>query len=394
MKRYLSIFLIACLLTGCVNGKPSPILNEIASRDTGGLSKMSKANEGGCNEKTIRRYAEDNLSIYTTDEGEKCLWIDDYDDNGKLAAYAIVKKDDDLKLIYIDENLQPREVRGVEEDRFDDNPHLLVAGKDAYLYLRKLFTRGGMGYLYGVKDNEVYEPDISSHIDLFDKVGDHFVNNETYLERTEAGGVRKEREMTYDYDQKSRQFVIAEKKEGQKVERGKVAVTIEGKKAGSIDVLIEDGTTFYPVGEMNRLLVENYKLEDVSEEDRQLFFEDTTTYCMKDETSNAWFFLAWPGAGYELYEGYYLDKNIIIDQFDDYDAPGTYEYMQPKHRPIEKESELYMDAETLKANFPMDYEESRGAIKIKEVYGNRSDAWKTVKASPDMEVDDIVENKL
>ena len=394
MKRYLSIFLIACLLTGCVNGKPSPILNEIASRDTGGLSKMSKANEGGCNEKTIRRYAEDNLSIYTTDEGEKCLWIDDYDDNGKLAAYAIVKKDDDLKLIYIDENLQPREVRGVEEDRFDDNPHLLVAGKDAYLYLRKLFTRGGMGYLYGVKDNEVYEPDISSHIDLFDKVGDHFVNNETYLERTEAGGVRKEREMTYDYDQKSRQFVIAEKKEGQKVERGKVAVTIEGKKAGSIDVLIEDGTTFYPVGEMNRLLVENYKLEDVSEEDRQLFFEDTTTYCMKDETSNAWFFLAWPGAGYELYEGYYVDKNIIIDQFDDYDAPGTYEYMQPKHRPIEKGSELYMDAETLKANFPMDYEESRGAIKIKEVYGNRSDAWKTIKASPDIEIDDIVENKL
>lgn len=394
MKRYLSIFLIACLLTGCVNGKPSPALNEIASRDTGGAPKTGEANEGGYNEKAIRRYAEDNLSIHTTDEGEKCLWIDDYDDNGKLAAYAIVKKDDGLKLIYIDENLQPREIRGVEEDRFDDNPHLLVAGKDAYLYLRKLFTTGGTGYLYGVKDNEVYEPDISSHIDLFDKVGDHFVNNETYLERTEAGGVRKEREMTYDYDQKSRQFVIAEKKEGQKVERGKVAVTIEGKKAGSIDVLIEDGTTYYPVGEMNRLLVENYKLEDVSEEDRQLFFEDTTTYCMKDETSNAWFFLAWPGAGYELYEGYYLDKNIIIDQFDDYDAPGTYEYMQPKHRPIEKGSELYMDAETLKANFPMDYEESRGAIKIKEVYGNRSDAWKTIKASPDIEIDDIVENKL
>ena len=394
MKRYLSIFLIACLLTGCVNGKPSPALNEIASRDTGGAPKTGEANEGGYNEKAIRRYAEDNLSIYTTDEGEKCLWIDDYDDNGKLAAYAIVKKDDGLKLIYIDENLQPREVRGVEEDRFDDNPHLLVAGKDAYLYLRKLFTTGGTGYLYGVKDNGVYEPDISSHIDLFDKIGDHFVNNETYLERTEAGGVRKEREMTYAYDQKSRQFVIAEKKEGQKVERGKVAVTIEGKKAGSIDVLIEDGTTYYPVGEMNRLLVENYKLEDVSEEDRQLFFEDTTTYCMKDETSNAWFFLAWPGAGYELYEGYYVDKNIIIDQFDDYDAPGTYEYMQPKHRPIEKGNELYMDAETLKANFPMDYEESRGAIKIKEVYGNRSDAWKTIKASPDIEIDDIVENKL
>lgn len=394
MKRYLSIFLIACLLTGCANGKPSPILNEIASRDTGGAPKTGEVNEGGYNEKTIRRYAEDNLSIYTTNEGEKCLWIDDYDDNGKLAAYGVSEEGGAFKLIYIDENLKARNVRALDENFFVYKPKLLEAGKDAYLNLNKAGTVGGTGYLYGVKDNEVYEPDISSHIDLFDKVGDHFVNNETYLERTEAGGVRKEREMTYDYDQKSRQFVIAEKKEGQKVERGKVAVTIEGNKVGSVDVLIEDGTTYYPVGEMNRLLVENYKLEDISEEDRQLFFEDTTTYCMKDETSNAWFFLAWPGAGYELYEGYYLDKNIIIDQFDDYDAPGTYEYMQPKHRPIEKGSELYMDAETLKANFPMDYEESRGAIKIKEVYGNRSDAWKTIKASPDMEVDDIVENKL
>lgn len=394
MKRYLSIFLIACLLTGCVSAKPRPILNEIASRDTGGAPKTGEANEGEYNEKAIRRYAEDNLSIYTTDEGEKCLWIDDYDHNGKLCAYGVSEEGGALKLIYIDENLKARNVRALDENFFVYKPKLLEAGDDGYLYLNKTGTAGRTGYLYGVKDNDVYEPDLSSRIDLFDKVGDHFVNNETYIENTEAGGVRKEREMTYDYDQKSRQFVIAEKKEGQKVERGKVAVTIEGKKAGSIDVLIEDGTTYYPVGEMNRLLVENYKLEDVSEEDRQLFFEDTTTYCMKDETSNAWFFLAWPGAGYELYEGYYLDKNIIIDQFDDYDAPGTYEYMQPKHRPIEKGGELYMDGETLKANFPMDYEESRGAIKIKEVYGNRSDAWKTIKASPDIEIDDIVENKL
>lgn len=394
MKRYLSIFLIACLLTGCINGKSSSALNEIASRDTGGAPKTDEVNEGGYNEKAIRRYAEDNLSIHTTDEGEKCLWIDDYDHNGKLCAYGVSEDGGALKLIYIDENLKVRNVRALDENFFVYKPKLLKAGKDAYLYLNQTGATGGTGYLYGVKDNEVYEPDISSHIDLFDKVGDHFVNNETYLERTEAGGVRKEREMTYDYDQKSRQFVLAEKKEGQKVERGKVAVTIEGKKVGSVDVLIEEGTTYYPVGEMNRLLVENYKLKDVSEEDIQLFFEDTTTYCMKDEKANAWFFLAWPGAGYELYEGYYVDKNIIIDQFDDYDAPGTYEYMQPKHRPIEKGSELYMDGETLKANFPMDYEESRGAIKIKEVYGNRGDAWKTIKASPDMEIDDIVENKL
>lgn len=269
MKRYLSIFLIACLLTGCVSAKPRPILNEIASRDTGGAPKTGEANEGEYNEKAIRRYAEDNLSIYTTDEGEKCLWIDDYDHNGKLCAYGVSEEGGALKLIYIDENLKARNVRALDENFFVYKPKLLEAGDDGYLYLNKTGTAGRTGYLYGVKDNDVYEPDLSSRIDLFDKVGDHFVNNETYLVNTEAGGVRKEREMTYDYDQKSRQFVIAEKKEGQKVERGKVAMIIEGKKAGSIDVLIEDGTIYYPVGKMNKLLVENFKLEGISKEEKR-----------------------------------------------------------------------------------------------------------------------------
>ncbi len=394
MKRYLSIFLIACLLTGCVSAKPRPILNEIASRDTGGAPKTGEANEGEYNEKAIRRYVEDNLSIYTTDEGEKCLWIDDYDHNGKLCAYGVSEEGGALKLIYIDENLKARNVRALDENFFVYKPKLLEAGDDGYLYLNKTGTAGRTGYLYGVKDNDVYEPDLSSRIDLFDKVGDHFVNNETYLVNTEAGGVRKEREMTYDYDQKSRQFVIAEKKEGQKVERGKVAMIIEGKKAGSIDVLIEDGTIYYPVGKMNKLLVENFKLEGISKEEKRMFLQNTEIYCLNDEKANAWYFLTWPGAGNEMFEGYFAEKNFIIDLFDDYEAPGTYEYMQPKHKPIEEGKELYMDAETLKANFPMDYEESRGVIKTKEVYGNRGDAWKTIKTSPEMEVHTIVEDKL
>lgn len=394
MKRYMSIFLIACLLTGCVSAKPHHILNEIASRDTGGAPKTGEANEGGYNEKAIRRYAEDNLSIYTTDEGEKCLWIDDYDDNGKLAAYAIVKKDDGLKLIYIDENLQPREVRGVEEDRFDDNPHLLVAGKDAYLYLRKLFTTGGMGYLYGVKDNEVYEPDISSHIDLFDKVGDHFVNNETYLERTEAGGVRKEREMTYDYDQKSRQFVIAEKKAHKNIESAIVPLNIEGKDAGTVDVIVKDGVTYYPFGEMNLLFVKYMPVTDTPRGELPGDYNDPATYYKDAGDGKTWFLVAWPGKGDEYFDAYYSEKNIFISIDELYEAPpGTREYFRPKNKPFVKDGIFYIDIEDLKTIFSIDYEKVKGTMVIKSGKYDPG-RWERITTPGYDSPDEVVENEF
>lgn len=364
---------------------------QIASRYLNDMPETKIKPDSGNDEKAIRQFAADNFSIYTTDSGKECLWIHDYDDNGKLAAYAIAQNGDRLKLIYIDENLQPREVRGVEEDRFDDDPHLLVAGKDAYLYLRKLFTTGGTGYLYGVKNNEVYEPDISSHIDIFDKIGDHFVNNETYLEISETGGgVRKERETTYDYDQKSRQFVKAEKGKETADKGGSVNVRINGKDVGTVNIIRKDGVTYYPVVEMNRFFIKNFSLEGISEEEVRSFFEYYDATAFKDDESNAWFFYSWPGTS-ELVEGYYIDKNIIIDLWEDYNEPGAYWYMRPKYKPIEKGDELYMDPYTLKEVFGFTYKEDNDTIVIKEVTSPGRDEWKKVKGLKDEEVDDMVE---
>lgn len=481
MKRYLSIFLIACLLTGCVNGKPRPLIR----RNYDGKYPAVKQALQGVVDNTIGK------TTFYKKRVIKKVMIPFYDDVLKGRAPYLVEDDGDalrecrtttmdtapdLSFAFYDHEafdypllimrnrvedyyifciiqffpdgsyatfntLQPSAQSLLSTGLFTDgNGQLYI--DDAYsgaLYELNLVD-GVLKVNYGYSDHgkgfatlhvwdfskdegmsypsEHYPDgsDVFTKIAIVDDTKEPFdevdlealkgdlseidvldFNEENFREIASryAGGAPKRSETDKAGNhEKSRQFVKSEKGEGKEAESISVALIIEGKNAGSVDALRKDGTTYYPVGEMNRLLVENYKLEDVSEEDRQLFFEDTTTYCMKDETSNAWFFLAWPGAGCELYEGYYLDKNIIIDQFDDYDAPGTYEYMQPKHKPIEEGKELYMDAETLKANFPMDYEESRGVIKIKEVYGNRGDAWKTIKTSPEMEVHTIVEDKL
>lgn len=363
---------------------------QIASRYLNDMPEKKSKPDSGNDEKAIRQFAADNFSIYTTESGKECLWIHDYDNNGKLAAYAIVQNGDGLKLIYIDENLQPREVRNVDEDRFDDDPHLLVAGKDAYLYLRKLFTTGGTGYLYGVKDNEVYEPDISSHIDIFDKIGEHFVNNETYLEMSETGGVRKERETIYDYDQKSRQFVKAGKGKDAADKGGSVNVRINGKDVGAVNVIRKDGVNYYPVGEMNKVCAENFNQDDLTEYQIQFFFEGREKYAVKDEEYNAWYFYAWPGIGEEFHMGYYVDKNLVISLDSDLETGTTYEYTNPKHKPIEKGDDLYMDLDLLAAIFGFDGKEEKGSISIKETYNFHPEMWKKVKGSPGDEVDDVI----
>lgn len=360
---------------------------QIASHYLNDMPEKKIKTDSGNDENAIRQFAADNFSIYTTESGKECLWIHDYDNNGKLAAYAIAQNGGGLKLIYIDENLQPREVRGVEEDRFDEDPHLLMAGKDAYLYLRKLFTTGGTGYLYGVKDNEVYEPDISSHIDIFDKIGDHFVNNETYLEISETGGgVRKERETTYDYDQKSRQFVKAEKGKETADKGGSVNVRINDKDVGKMDVIRKDGVNYYPVGEMNKVCAENFNQDDLTEFQIQFFFEGREKYSVKDEYTNAWYFYAWPGIGEEFHMGYYVDKNLVINV----DSNTTYDYTIPKHKPIEKGGDLYMDLDLLAAIFGFDGKEEKGSISIKETYNFHPEMWKKVKGSPEDEVEDVI----
>ena len=363
---------------------------QIASRYLNDMPEKKSKTDRGNDEKTIRQFAADNFSIYTTESGKECLWIHDYDNNNKLAAYAIVQKDDGLKLIYIDEDLKPREVCDADENTFIYEPKLLEAEKDAYLYLNQTGAAGGTGYLYGVKDNEVYEPDISSHIDIFDKIGDHFVNNETYLEMSEGGGVRKERETVYDYDQKSRQFVKAEKGKEVADKGGSVNVRINGKDVGKMDVIRKDGVNYYPVGEMNKVCAENFNQDDLTEYQIQFFFEGREKYAFKDAEYNAWYFYAWPGIGEEFHMAYYVDKNLVISLDSDLETGTTYDYTIPKHKPIENGGVLYMDLYLLAAIFGFDGKEENGSISIKETYNFHPEMWKKVKGSPEDEVDDVI----
>lgn len=367
---------------------------QIASSYLNDMPEKKSKPDSGKDEKAIRQFAADNFSIYTTESGKECLWIHDYDNNGKLAAYAIVKKGDGLKLIYIDEDLKPRELRDADENTFIYEPKLLEAGKDAYLYMNQTGAAGGTGYLYGVKNNEVYEPDISSHIDLFDRVGDHFVNNETYLETSETGGVRKERETIYDYDQKSRQFVKAEKGKEVTDKGGSVNVRINGKDVGKMDVIRKGGVNYYPVGEMNKVCAENFNQDDLTEYQIQFFFEGREKYAFKDAEYNAWYFYAWPGIGEEFHMAYYVDKNLVISLDSDLETGTTYDYTIPKHKPIEKGGDLYMDLDLLAAIFGFEGKEEKGSISIKESYDFHPEIWKKVKGSPEDEVDELVKKKF
>ena len=367
---------------------------QIASQYLNDGSEKKVKSEAGNDRKTFRQYVSDNYAVYFTEGGEICLWIHDFDNNGKLAAYLIAENGEGLKLIYIDENLKAREVRDVDEDTFGDDPHLLVAGKDAYLYLREMFTTGSTGYLYGVKDNEVYEPDISASIDSFGKVGDQFVNYGTYLEMSDTGGVRKEKETFYDYDQKSRQFVEGVKKQEVEDKGDSVNVRINDKEVGKLKVIRKDDVNYYPVGGMNKVCAENFNQDDLTEDQIQFFFEGREKYAVKDESTNAWYFLAWPGVGAEFHMGYYVDKNVMISSDPDYDTAATYEYTIPKNKPIDNGDDLYMDFELLSAIFGFDGKEEKGAISIKETYNFHPEIWKKVKGLPGDEVDDVIDKNF
>lgn len=88
--------------------------------------------------------------------------------------------------------------------------------------------------------------------------------------------------------------------------------------------------------------------------------------------------------------GYYVDKNVVISLYpDSYTAP-TFEYTIPKHTPIEKGGDLYMDLDLLAAFFGFDGKEEKGSISIKETYNYHPEIWKKVKGSPEDEVEDVI----
>lgn len=162
---------------------------------------------GGHSREEFEEYIKSNIGLYSRD-GKTYVFIADYDNNGKLSAYAIGDAADDrIKLYYIDENLSEEEFNIAYESYFGfADPELIKAGNDDYLLLKTVHTTYLKSYLLSVEDNKIYQPTISGQVDDFIKKGDKFVNSYTYLKEVELGSVRTEAEDNYDYDQESREF--------------------------------------------------------------------------------------------------------------------------------------------------------------------------------------------
>lgn len=187
-----------------------------------------------------------------------------------------------------------------------------------------------------------------------------------------------------------RQFAKAEKGKETADKGGSVNVRINGKDVGKMDVIRKDGVNYYPVGEMNKVCAENFNQDDLTEYQIQFFFEGREKYAFKDAEYNAWYFYAWPGIGEEFHMSYYVDKNLVISLDSDLETGTTYDYTIPKHKPIEKGGDLYMDLDLLAAIFGFDGKEENGSISIKETYNFHPEMWKKVKGSPGDEVDDVI----
>ena len=141
---------------------------------------------------------------------------------------------------------------------------------------------------------------------------------------------------------------------------------------------------------MNKVCAENFNQDDLTEYQIQFFFEGREKYAFKDAEYNAWYFYAWPGIGEEFHMAYYVDKNLVISLDSDLETGTTYDYTIPKHKPIEKGGDLYMDLDLLAAIFGFDGKEENASISIKETYNFHPEMWKKVKGSPEDEVDDVI----
>ena len=170
-------------------------------------SASSSELKGGHSREEFEEYIKSNIGLYSRD-GKTYVFIADYDNNGKLSAYAIGDAAEDrIKLYYIDENLSEEEFYINYDSYFDFvDPQLIKAGNDEYLLLKTVHTTYLKSYLISVEDNKIYQPRISGELNDFSPKGDHFVNTYTYLKDTELGSARTEAEDNYYYDQESREF--------------------------------------------------------------------------------------------------------------------------------------------------------------------------------------------
>lgn len=161
--------------------------------------------------KKIYSFVRENVDLYVNEEGASYLYIGDYDNNGKLAAFVLGNSENEGEkiLYFVDENMQINRVR-----EFDSmyiwvkNEKLMKAGDDEYLSL--VTNNGGPktdSFIFSVKNNKVYEPDISGKVmEFYQDDEDMFVDETNKLGEVPKGSLREGGKDHYKYNQDKRQF--------------------------------------------------------------------------------------------------------------------------------------------------------------------------------------------
>lgn len=161
--------------------------------------------------KKLDSFIRENVNLYVDDNGTDYVYIGDYDNNGKLAAFVLGNSENEGEkiLYFVDENMQINRVR-----EFDSmyiwvkNEKLMKAGDDEYLSL--VTNNGGPktdSFIFSVKNNKVYEPDISGKVmEFYQDDGDMFVDETNKLGENPKGSLRQGGKDHYKYNQDDRQF--------------------------------------------------------------------------------------------------------------------------------------------------------------------------------------------
>lgn len=185
--------------------------SEVAESD-GKKNQLNDENIRDTDEnKKLDSFIRENVNLYIDDNGTDYVYIGDYDNNGKLAAFVLGNSENEGEkiLYFVDENMQINRVR-----EFDSmyiwvkNKKLMKAGDDEYLSL--VTNNGGPktdSFIFSVKNNKVYEPDISGKVmEFYQDDEDMFVDETNKLGENPKGSLRQGGKDHYKYNQDNRQF--------------------------------------------------------------------------------------------------------------------------------------------------------------------------------------------
>ncbi|MDD7363467.1 MAG: copper amine oxidase N-terminal domain-containing protein [Peptoniphilus sp.] len=134
------------------------------------------------------------------------------------------------------------------------------------------------------------------------------------------------------------------------------SLILNGKRAGTVQSVVKDGTLYVDVGTLNRKIIQYFHWPDMDGMPIREYLDYIEPSGIKpvNDGSGAWFCLTWPGS---LEFSYLYDpgKNLLIEAVDPDDF-GYLEYIRPLHRPILRDERLYMDLRLIANTLPFTYD--------------------------------------